>query len=57
VDAHNNDTTGIATVYLIGHMLDFYLDDFTLEVTVHIEAAEEGYEVAADPAFIFMTRH
>jgi len=53
----NNEPRGTATVYLRGIMDDFYLDAFTLEVTVHVEAAVEGYEVSADPAFIFCTRH
>jgi hypothetical protein len=53
----NHEAPGQATVYLRGQMSDFYLDDFTLEVTVHIEANVEGYDVSADPEFIFMTRH
>jgi len=57
VNQENNEPRGTATVYLRGVMNDFYLDDFTLEVTVHCEAAVEGYDVAADPAFLFCTRH
>jgi len=57
VNNENNEENGHATVYLRGVMDDFYLDAFTLEVTVHCEANVEGYDVAADPAFVFMTRH
>ncbi len=54
---NHREDPGIATVYLQGIMNDFYLDEFTLEVTVHIEASVEGYDVVADPAFFFCTRH
>lgn len=53
-----NEDNGIATVYLRGVMDDFFLDPFTLEVTVQIDAGIIGYDdVTADPGFIFMTRH
>jgi len=48
---------GAATVYLRGTMDDFFLDIFTLEVTVQINASLVGYDVYAEPAFIYMTRH
>jgi len=48
---------GSARVYLRGIMSDFFLDDFSLETTPHVESSVEGYEVASDPAFIFVTRH
>lgn len=54
---NHNEPPGVATVYLRGKMADFYLDDFTLEVTVHVEASVEGYDVTADPGFLFCTRH
>ncbi len=57
VNQNHNERPGQATVFLRGKMADFYLDDFTLEVTVHIEASVEGYDVAADPGFLFCTRH
>ncbi|MFN3820856.1 MAG: invasin domain 3-containing protein, partial [bacterium] len=58
VDARNNEQRGHATVFLRGVMDDFFLDPFTLEVTVQINAVVEGYQdVQADPAFVYMTRH
>jgi len=57
IDQRNNEAPGFATVFLRGIMFDYFLDEFTLEVTVHIEASVEGYNVAADPGFVFMTRH
>lgn len=58
VDARNNERRGHATVWLRGIMDDFFLDPFTLEVTVQINAVVEGYQdVQADPAFVYMTRH
>jgi len=57
VNAENNEPAGTATVYLRGVMGDVYLDDFTLEVTIHVEASVEGSDITADPAFIFLTRH
>ncbi|MBM3328774.1 MAG: hypothetical protein FJY67_04760 [Calditrichaeota bacterium] len=58
VDNRNNEPQGTATVFLRGVMDDFFLDPFTLEVTVQINATVEGYnDVAADPAFLFVTRH
>jgi hypothetical protein len=53
-----NEPDGVATVFLVGNMDDFFLDPFTLEVTVQIGASVVGYnDVAADPGFVFMTRH
>jgi hypothetical protein len=52
-----NEGDGEATVYLRGTMDDFFLDIFTLEVTVEINASVVGYNVYAEPAFIYMTRH
>jgi len=57
VNQNHNEPPGVATVYLQGVMNDFYLDEFTLEVTVHLEASVEGYDVTADPGFLFCTRH
>ncbi|MFH0766290.1 MAG: Ig-like domain-containing protein, partial [Calditrichota bacterium] len=58
VDIENNEMPGQATVFLNVIEPDIFLDPFTLEVTVQINAAVEGYDdVAADPAFIFFTRH
>jgi len=49
---------GIATVFLIGIMADFFLDAFSLETTVQLDAGIVGYDdVTADPGFVFMTRH
>lgn len=57
VDRQNNEEPGVATVYLIGFEQDFFLDPFSLEVTVQINAVVEGYnDVQADPAFIFFSR-
>lgn len=53
-----NEQDGQATVFLRGVMDDFFLDPFTLEVTVQIDAGVVGYDdVTADPGFVFMTRH
>jgi len=58
VDARNNEPRGVATVFLRGIMDDYFLDPFTLEVTVQVQASVEGYnDVQSDPGFIFMTRH
>jgi len=57
-DQENNEPRGQATVFLIAEELDIFLDPFTLEVTVQINASVEEYDdVAADPGFIFFTRH
>ena len=57
VDRQNNENPGQATVFLTAVVDDIFLDPFTLEVTVQVNAQVEGYdEVAADPAFIFFTR-
>jgi hypothetical protein len=53
-----NEEDGIATVYLRGTMDDFFLDIFTLEITVTIGAGVVGYEdVYARPETVTMTRH
>ncbi|MBM3325498.1 MAG: hypothetical protein FJY65_00735 [Calditrichaeota bacterium] len=58
VDARNNEPQGVATVFLRGIMDDFFLDPFTLEVTVQVSAMVEGFaETESRPAFIFMNRH
>lgn len=55
---NDNEEDGVATVYLRGIMDQFFLDPYTLEVTVQIDASVVGYDdVAADPGFVFMTRH
>ncbi len=52
------DPEGHAVVWLIGSQDDFYLDPFTLEVRVQLEAHVEGYDdVFSDPVFLFITRH
>ncbi len=57
IDRQNNEEPGQATVYLLAEEGDIFLDPFTLEVTVQINAAVEGYDdVQADPGFIFFTR-
>jgi len=54
----DDDARGHAVVWLRGIMDDFFLDPFTLEVTVQIESNVEGYDdVTADPGFLFCTRH
>lgn len=51
------EENGTATVYLRAIEPNIFLDPFTLEVTVQINATVEGYlDVSADPAFIFFTR-
>ena len=56
--AVKNTEDGVATVYLRGVMDDFFLDVFTLEVTVTIGASVVGYEdVYARPETVTMTRH
>lgn len=58
IDQHHNEWPGHATVVLVATELDIFLDPFTLEVTVQVEATVEGYDdVSADPGFIFFTRH
>lgn len=54
----DDDERGHAVVWLRGIMDDFFLDPFTLEVTVQVESNVEGYDdVTADPGFLFCTRH
>ena len=55
---NDDDPDGHAVVWLRGIMDDFFLDPFSMEVTVQIEANVEGYDdVFANPAFVVMTRH
>ena len=57
VDRVHNEERGQATVFLVAEADDIFLDQFTLEVTVQINASVEGYnDVQADPGFIFFTR-
>jgi len=57
VDRQNNEEEGTATVYLRAEMPDIFLDPFTLEHQVRIEAVLEGYEdVVAQPRFVLFTR-
>ena len=57
IQVFDDDPDGTAVVWLRGSMHDFFLDPFTLEVTVQIEARVVGYgAVAADPLFLFVTR-
>ncbi len=56
VDQQNHEQPGEATVFLIATLYDLDIDPFSLEVTIQINAKVEGYdEVAADPAFVFVT--
>jgi len=58
VDQSNNEERGVATVYLRGVMNEFFLDDFTLEVTVRLQAQVEGYDDAiAEPVSLSVNRH
>lgn len=57
INQNHNEPPGTATVYLQGVMNEYYLDDFTLEVNVHVEARVEGLDVVADPVTVAMTRH
>ena len=53
-----DEMPGQATVFLVAEEPDIFLDPFTLEVTVQVNATVEGYDdVSADPDFIFFTRH
>jgi len=57
-DELNDEQPGQATVFLVAEEPDIFLDPFTLEVTVQVNATVEGYDdVSADPDFIFFTRH
>jgi len=57
VDREHNELPGQATAFLVAEEYDIFLDPFTLEVTVQINASVEGYnDVTADPGFIFFTR-
>ncbi len=57
-DNNNNEDPGVATVYLRGVMSDFYLDDFTLEFGVRVQAAVNGYDDAvSEPITIQLSRH
>jgi len=54
----HNEESGQATVYMIGVMDDFFLEDFSVTASCQIEAYLEGYEdVQADPKFIIFNRH
>lgn len=55
VDGISNEAAGTATVFLRG-TYDEIFPDMPLEVNIQINARVEGYDVQADPAFIFMTR-
>ena len=49
---------GTATVYLRGIQWDFFLDDWTEEVIVQIDASVEDYpDVLMESAWVAMTRH
>jgi len=57
VSREDDEEPGQATVYLIAEEYDIYLDPFSLEVMVRINAQVEGYDdVIAEPAFIQFTR-
>ncbi len=58
VDEENQEPEGTATVFLLAEEEDVFLDPFTLEVTVQVNAGVEGYaDVFAQPVFIFFSRH
>jgi hypothetical protein len=53
----DDDPNGNAVVWLRGNVGGFFLDPFTLEVTIQIQARVEGYnDIFADPVFVFITR-
>ncbi len=55
--AYDDDPNGNAVVWLRGEEADFFLDPFTQEMTVQIEASVEGFnDVVAEPEFVFITR-
>ncbi len=55
---NDEDERGHAVVWLRGVMDDFFLDPFTLEVVVQLQAQVEGYDdVFSDPEFVSVTRH
>jgi len=57
VDRQNNEQPGHATVYLRGEAQNYFLDPFTLETTVKIEAKVEGFDdVYAEPKFMMFSR-
>lgn len=49
-------TEGVSTIFLRGRMDDFFLDPFTEEVTVQVNAEVGGIELAAEPIFITVRR-
>ncbi len=56
-DRQNDEPPGTATVYLRAEMEDIFLDPFSLEQQVRIEAVLEGYDdVVAQPRFVLFTR-
>ena len=56
-DQQNDEEPGQATVFLIAEETDIFLDPFTLEVSVRIDASVEGYsDVGAAPKWIAFTR-
>ncbi len=57
IDRENLEEPGTATVYLEAEMDDIYLDPFTLEVRVEINACVVGNDdVISEPRFIIFTR-
>lgn len=57
VDREHNENPGQATVYLRVEEDNIFLDPFTLEVTVRIEAQiENNDDILAEPQFVYFTR-
>ena len=57
VDQDNNEEPGEATVYLIAEEDDIFIDPFTQETSVTIDARIVGYDdVFVAPQFVFFTR-
>lgn len=48
---------GVATIYLRGAENDFFLDPFTQEVTVQVNASIDNVDIEADPVFITVRRN
>ena len=56
-DERREEEPGCATVFLRGVMDDFFLDPFTLEVCVEVQAQFEESNLESDPGFIFIRRN
>ncbi len=56
VDHRNDEPPGQATVFIVCEANDIFPDPFNLGWLVQIDAEVEGYEAAAEPAFVCFTR-